>query len=360
MKKFLLLFLFTSVFYAQEKIESFSSYSAVINDDTHIYAITKKGQLTIWDTNSLKKTYTSTDTTKHYTAIAKDHRNNIYVGNKKGCVFELDKHDFSAKLFYKMQRDPKVEFIIFNNADKMYVIVADGVYSASSKKVYNQFVNRPLSGMQRVSFDKNGNFIDSNIYFNIPEIAFIDNKNRIWMSKSFGEFGTILHIFDTVLDKELAEVPDLSHIQSFSEDAIGNVYITCGLQHFMNFGSIYKISAEMDISLLFTSENGFNNEKPRGDDALFIGPGVFSIKDKKLYFSSSKGFYSAEVTQGNALSNATQLFQPKLNYVREPLAIGVGMAVKSLIQLPDGRLLFSTAANGIGIYDGSKLQMLPN
>lgn len=60
----------------------------------------------------------------------------------------------------------------------------------------------------------------------------------------------------------------------------------------------------------------------------------------------------------NRSATAELVVDPVLRWGREPLAIGVAMNIKRMEFLPDGRLLFLTAMDGIGILDQGKITLL--
>src|SRR4030095_361273 len=93
-----------------------------------------------------------------------------------------------------------VHGICFNSSDKMFLIVPYAVYEPETQKLWNNFIHEKNAGLKHIS--KNGK--EANKYFNLPQITFIDNQDRIWMTNSFGEFGGSLQLFDAKKDKILS------------------------------------------------------------------------------------------------------------------------------------------------------------
>ena len=87
--------------------------------DNNLLAINKKGLLTIWDLNSLEKIFASTEITAHYTSLAKDINNQIYLGTEKGEIFKLNTTDFTIELYLKLKKKNVVSWIFFNSSNKV-------------------------------------------------------------------------------------------------------------------------------------------------------------------------------------------------------------------------------------------------
>ncbi|KAF2508927.1 hypothetical protein E0W72_10195 [Flavobacterium arcticum] len=356
---FSLLCSFVSYSQSESTEPSEKIYTTMLNDDSNLYALNDKGQLTVWDLKTLKKIYKQNDTLPKYTALAKNKNDVVYLGSSKGFVYRL-KHYYSAELIYRPKKTAtEIYFIFFNSKNEMYFVLNDGLYCVKEDKLYNQFKNTGFSAMQRVSF--NGANSDPDIYFDVPTVAFIDSNDRIWMSDCMGEFGCTRNTFDANNNKILDEVTELNYIQSFTEDTLGNVYVTEGIEHRGRHGEIYKVSPSLKAIKLYDSYDSdfdFEGEKIVLENGLFIGAGAWNKAEKKLYFASSDGFYRAAISTKNKLIDVEKLFSPVLTAKRENLAIGMQMPVKQVAFTNDNRLLFLTAANGIGVYNGEEYIML--
>src|SRR5690606_32583496 len=121
-----------------------------------------------------------------------------------------------------------------------------------------------------------------------PQYTFIDSKDRIWMTKSWGEFGGSVQIFDTKKRKELeADIDSLDFgllfPKSVFEDSKQNIYVTSGLQHFGNSGEIYKIE-DNHASLIYDSANFKDKDESTFGGGIFVGPGQYNKKEEKIYF----------------------------------------------------------------------------
>ncbi len=327
----------------------------------NVYALNANGQLYVWDLKTLNKKYTS-DRSVNYTSIAKDTLNKIYLGTAYGEIHSLNTNDYSTDIFLKLKKDYSVSDIFFNSKGELFLIVPYAIYDPVNDKYWKDFNHQPngmiVSKRFLFFFRKR-----TNKYFGMPQYTFIDNKDRIWMTKSFGEFGGSVQLFDTRERKELSVDIDnlnfgLLFPKSVFEDKSQNIYITSGLQHFVNSGDIFRIKNNL-ASKIYDSEDfrDTTNVNPFGD-GIFVGPGAFNPFDNKIYFATTDGFYRASIPIKGKIKNPELIFKPELLWDREPLAIGVTMSVKRLEFTEDNRLIFLTSKNGIGIYDGKDLKII--
>ena len=338
------------------------SFTSMVVGEGNIYAIDKNGQFYAWNTTSLNRVYTSTTTKIKFTAIAKDKNNNLFLGTELGEIYQLNPDDFSIKIHLKLKKKLHIHNIIFNSLNEIFLIVPNVIYDPINNDLWNDFENTS-NGMV---VKKRSLFFfrkRTNKYFIIPEYTFIDSQDRIWMTKSFGEFGGTVQVFDSKAKKELSLHLDgfnlgSTHPKSVFEDVSQNIYITSGLQHFFNFGDIYKIQ-DQRVSQILNSKNFSDTTNIISkDNNLFIGPGAYNPKDNKIYISTSNGFYKADIPIDGEIRNPELLFTPELAWDREKLAIGVDMVIKKLDFTQDNRLIFLTSNNGVGIYDGKELKTL--
>lgn len=336
------------------------SYRDFVYDDQMIYALNSNGQLSVWDLHTQVKLFKGIDTTYSYTAIAKDKNNNIYLG-AKGVIHRLNSNNFTTTVYQKLEYDIAVNNIFFNSQNKMFLIVPNAVYDPVKNKVWSKFRHKGngLNVTKRILFIN----IKTSTYFMMPDYAFMDSADRIWMVSSFGEFGGTLQIFDA---KNERTVPtdfnieyDSFYPQSVFEDSEQNIYITSGLEHFVRSGNIIKITdAKSDAITIYDSEDFEKESGEMFDRGIFVGPGAFNTADQKLYFATSDGFFRAAIPDDGKIKEPEPLFSPELLATRENLAIGMQMPVKKIAFTPDDKLLFLTIFQGIGLYDGKNVVML--
>ncbi|HLX53933.1 MAG TPA: hypothetical protein VKR58_08325, partial [Aquella sp.] len=324
--------------------------------ENRLFAISNDGKLIIWDLNKMDTIpFAHNDNEFHYLAVSKDRHNQIYLGTDSGSIFNINPKDLSYSMV--LHEKYPVYGICFNSSNKMFLIVPYALYEPEIQKVWYNFIHEKNAGLKHIS--KNGK--ESNKYFELPQITFIDHQDRIWMTSSFGEFGGSLQLFDAKEGKILSSKFDsiqmgLFFPQSVFNDEKGNVFITSGLQHFMSSGVIYKIDPNRNVTRIFDSRDYRDTIQTKfEDDGVFVGPGTYNKADKSIYFATANGFYKAALPSKGKLQNIHLLFRPQLSTLREPMAIGYKMTTKQMEFTTDNRLLFLTLNDGFGIYDGQKL-----
>ncbi len=329
----------------------------------HIYALNSSGQFFAWDSKNLIRTFTS-DTTVKFTSIALDNSDKIYLGTTNGKIFTINKTDYSIDLYLELKKDYNITDILFNSLNEIFLIVPYAVYDPVKNKYWTDFKHQPMPN----SLITTKRFLfffrkRTNQYFNMPQYTFIDSQDRIWMTSSFGEFGGSIQIFDTRKRKELsADIDSLNFgllfPKSVFEGKDQNIYITSGLQHFMNCGEIYRINNNLATKIYDSFDFRDTTETNLFGGGIFVGPGAYNSLDNKIYYATTDGFYHDSITTDGRLENPKLIFKPELLWETEHLAIGVSMSVKKITFTVDNRLVFLTSNNGIGIYDGKDLKMI--
>jgi hypothetical protein len=331
--------------------ENYASYVQVQNQ---LFALTDSGKLVIWNLKNLDTVRFHYNSRQFkYTAIAKDQFNNIFIATKDGSVFKLDPLSLSYSLYQKIKYP--ILNILINPDNKIYLIAGGAIYDPQTKKYWYQFENHTKGLIQikekRVLFFHLKKHLTK--YFANPQYTFVDSKGKFWMTAVYGEFGGEVEVFDskkdTIVNNRFGDVypGDLSP-RSVFEDDMNNIYVTCGLQHFMNFGEIYRIDNKRNIIKIF---NGDIMGKK-----VFVGPGAFNKINHKIYFVTTNGFYNADITLTDIKPQL--IFNTNLSWTREPMAVGVDMSVSRLDFTIDNRLLFLTKNDGFGIYDGKSVTFL--
>ncbi len=330
-------------------------YKMLVGTD-HVYALDEKGQLHAWALNTLQKIAIDQDSTVHYSSIAKDSSNTVYLGTNLGDIVELDPTDFSTRLHLKLKKKYKVSEIFFNSDNEIFLIVPYAVYDPIRDNNWQRFKHQPNGMVTKKRFLF---FFQRKVkrYFTMPQYAFMDSQDRIWMTRSYGEFGAEIQIFDTKKRKIITAPVDSLNVgllfpKSVFEGTEQTIYITSGLQHFNNSGEIYSIKDNT------ASEIYASSDYEASKNGLFVGPGAYNSVEDKIYFATTNGFFRAPVPTEGKMEAPEFLFQPTLSTEQEPLAVGVSMTIKKIAFTADNRLLFLTSSNGIGLYDKNGLVML--
>jgi len=360
-----ILFFFSTILISSAQTDSLQkenpSFCKMLVGTENIYGLNSSGQLFAWDLNTLTRIFT-TDTLVKYTSIAKDNSNKIYLGTANGKIYTLNKNDFSIDLYLELIKGHEITDIFFNSSNEIFLVVPYGLYDPVKDQYWTNFKHQPnsiiVSKRFLLFFRKR-----TNRYFAMPQYTFIDSQDRIWMTKSYGEFGGSIQIFDTQKRTELrADIDSLNFgllfPKSVFEDKNQNIYITSGLQHFMNFGDIFRINNHL-ATKIYDSEDFRDTTKSnllgRG---VFVGPGAFNPFDNKIYFATTAGFYRTNIPKEGRIDNPELIFKPQLRWDNEPMAIGVSMSVKKLAFTGDNKLVFLTSNNGIGVYNGTELKLI--
>jgi hypothetical protein len=364
MKNYYIILLLLLGFKGQTQTDSLKtkeiSYKSMIIAEDKILAIDNYGKLNIWDSNSIQKIYKSENINTFFTSVSKDRKGQFYLGTKKGEVLKLDCNFYSITPFLKLKKDFwSVDDIIFNSNNEIFLILSFGVYDPIKDKLWEEFDHKGV--LMDVSVrKKSGEIKILKKYFSSPEYTFLDSNDVLWMSKTFGEFGSVLQLFDTKNRKIIEEVDNFNYGQpkSIFEDDKKNIYITSGLSHFEQSGEIYKVKdyRKSQIFISYELKDTENNKLFGGK--IFIGPGMYNFLDRKFYISTTKGFYKADISESDKIENLKFLFEPKLSWNQEPLAIGVAMSIHKIEFIKGNRMVFLTSNDGIGIYDGIELKWL--
>lgn len=319
----------------------------------------------MWNLSTLDTlSFEKNDTTSYkFLCVAKDRMNAIYFGTDKGHIFKYQPETGECYVFKKLKY--AVHYIVFNSDNHPLVIVPYAIYDPITKKHWTKFENHTDGLIHR---KKILGLFSKRVYkyFQMPQYIFLDSQDRLWMTAGFGEFGGDAQIFDTknfrIVDNKFDSIsPGLLHPKSVFEGPDQKIFITSGLQHFSSSGDIYKINAIGSTTKVFHSSGprvlDRKTQKVVDQGGLFIGPGAYNRNDDCIYFATSRGIHKIKVDKNNS-QGAEFVIDPALRWGREPLAIGAAMNIKRMEFLPDGRLLFLTAMDGIGILDGHRITLL--
>lgn len=363
----LLFLLFKAVGFGQSDTHVMvrSSYTQMLSEKELLFAINTKGQLSIWDLTTLDKKFEMEDTSIHFSALASDKHGDVFLGTRGGEIFRYNYWKNSFELFLTLKEKKRIAYILFNSMNELFLIVPKAVYD-------------PIKEEYWVHFKQNNDELfrsDGPGLFLMPEYVFMDSRDVLWMTSSFGEWGGTIQRFDSKNRRIINDPLDslrygLGCLRSVFEGESGHIYITTGLQHFVKSGNIYLVKNNVAQRVYdhehFKDTTQFAEVDSRGivhivaksDGGIFVGPGAYNKSNKRIYFASSEGFFSVAASKGEIISAQEFIFKPNLLWENEPLAIGVDMTIKKVDFTDDNRLLFLTSNNGIGIYDGDTLRML--
>jgi hypothetical protein len=319
--------------------------------DNLIYAITLTDSLVVFDFT--KDSIISFPSIEKTSCITKKDKQ-IYIGTEDGRVLLYDNQGYKWKDIAKT--DEAIVELFVNSVNKVFAITSKGIYDFSLHKYFSNPL-RPKSGMVVVQrklfiFKKTVNH-----YWDLPKKTFLDYHDRIWCGYNSGEFGGGIIVFDTkkgiFIDNKLDSInKHVSSIQSIYGDS-ANVYVSCGLQHFIFFGDIIKFNNDLENKIIYDGKI----DEDTTAVGVYVGPG--QILNNAMVFFTHKGFHKVvKIDRNGKILKTEILFRPSLWWNREPLAIGSAMSVKRIDLIDKERFVFLTSNDGIGIYNGRNLLMI--
>ena len=328
----------------------------------NLFAIDEQGVLNVWNLSTLEKTFESTETEK-YLSIAENNNREVILATENGVLVRLNESEFTTELYLETKRKFRIEAFYFNSRNEPFFITPFAVYDAYRDKYWSNFQHQPngmIVSKRFLFFFKKG----TNTYFIKPDFSFIDSQDRIWMTKSFGEFGGSLQLFDSwngkILNSDFENLNfGLLFPKSVFEDNQSNIFVTSGLQHFNNSGEIWKIEKN-SANPIYDSEDFSDSTRTNNafGGGIFVGPGTYNSNDNLIYFATNYGIYRAAIPDSGRIEETELFLRPTLTWDREPLAIGMSMAVKKLSFTTNNELVFLTSNDGIGFYRSGTLRML--
>lgn len=361
MKKLLLIVILVNNFiFAQnnkitDKKKQVTKYFKISKN--YVYCVNTLGNIDIWNITEEKKIDSIKINDTIFSCVTKDNNGNIYFGTRNSNIYKVN--NGKLDLFLNLNTEIKekvIHHIYFNSKDELFIVHNGGIYSPSKNKTWSEFDQRG-SIVSRGKKNKD--------FFMLPDYIYKDKDGVLWMSKSYGEWGSSSHRFN--IEKEMIiKNKEGSYISSdyIFEDNSDKLYGTNGSMHFFQRGSIDIIEGNKiikNINIIRINENeikGGNNKKEVVlENSLMLGPGTYNEFNGKYYFSSTNGIYEAELNN-NEFINFTQFLKLKLNWKQEPLAIGVAMSYKELKFIEKGKLLILTSNNGLALYYDKNIKWL--
>jgi len=163
------------------------NYKSYIIANNDLFALNDSGKLVIWDLTKLDTIhFAHNNSLLHYTAIAKDRNNNVFLGTSKGQIFKIIPENLTYSLYLKTKYT--IRYICFNSSNRLFLIVNNAVYDPITKQYWDKFENHS-SGLRVTK--KSFLFFKKTLskYFAMPQYTFLDNQGKWWMTAVYGEFG---------------------------------------------------------------------------------------------------------------------------------------------------------------------------
>jgi len=379
----LLFLLFSTTILAQNKKGQESRYTDVTTKNDLIYALSKTHKLVVWDMNKGDISYIK----KEVSCIYTNQKNEVYCVTLDG---EIQKETTTNK-WKKIGTFTGTPFAIFTTT-------TNKIASISSKGVkYNNKYYMPKE-KNRIG---NGMYSFKNSKLRKPQLSYIDQKDRIWISYDFGKFSEVF-IFDTkkaafinhkslsILDEKKTfnskedylkdyqkkqfkkypyhvkklgkkyaykfptELPLLYGIKSMTQDNTGNYYFSEGLGYSDKKNGLFEYQTTSEKRFYKISENSESSFKKQNE---IIGPIVYNNFNESLYYYSNYGVFKLHKNE-SGLKNELIIDPNALLYItKNTNNYGSVMNVTKFIFMDATRFVFLTKQYGFGYYDGENVNL---
>jgi hypothetical protein len=390
MKKLYLLLLFSNFVYSNNIMFNDSVKAEIINIfntnykdfiiiKNSVYAITNGDSLISIDLKKKKSNFIFSN----IRSIAKTSKNEIIGVNSKGEIFKF------KKKIIKIIDTVKGEFqkIYLDKNDNPLVISSIGIYYLKEYHIPKNKLN-----VWPTIHKKNSPI-------SIPDLAYIDKKNRLWLSYDRGEWGDDPVIFNLVTkeyqscdnlylkdendsiynQKMLKAFPDKLKIVNDSlifkfpynlpisdpikgiiENNKGEILISQSVMNFGFSGGIYLIFEEepyfgyYDLTSITEREEIKNGPYTNFYIEEYIGTCTFNKFDKHFYYYTDKGIF--KINDKNKVFSKDFIFRPWITWNSGlALAVGYQMNITKFEFLSKKEMVFVTANNGIGYFNGTEV-----
>ena len=375
-----LILLFSSIIFSQTTIQS--KYVDLEYHNNFVYAISKTNKLVVWNI----KNGTIEFIKKGCALVYKDVNNNIYTVTTDDKVLK--------------ETQPNVWTEVFAFSGKPFAVTLtkqNKFLAISSKGV--KFNNTYYLPSDKHRFG-NGKYSYSETALNRPNLVYVDNKDRVWISYDYGKFSEVF-IFDTsksafinnkilmvkddkktfntraeymkdfrkkqldkydyYVKKEGAqyvfkfptELPLYFGLKSICQDKDGNYYFSQGLSYSPNSG-IYVHKKSKQNGFYYTVDHFENNFKKTNEILGIVQKNTF---DKSLYYYSNYGFYKLINTDKGP--NSELVVDPNILLYKRKVRHEYGhlMNVKKMVFVDDTRFVFLTSQYGFGYFDGENVSL---
>ncbi len=248
------------------------------------------------------------------------------------------------------------------------------------------------------------NYQKKKVPISIPDLAYIDKRNRLWLSYDRGEWGDDSVIFN-LLTKEFqscdylylentynTEEDELIHnknmletfpnklkivndslifkfpynlpinhpIKGISENNNGEILISQSVMHFGFSGGIYLIFEEepyfgyYDLTSITERQEIKNENYTNYYIKEYIGTCTFNKFDKHFYYYTDKGFF--KITDNYKVFSKEFIFRPWITWNSGlALAVGYQMNVTKFEFFSKKDFVFISANDGIGYFNGTEV-----
>jgi|GEM_PF-3131111 len=380
---YIFFFLFSITIHAQNKKAYESRYTDVATKNNLIYSLSKTHKLVVWDMNKGDISYIK----KEVSCIYTNQKNEVYCVTLDGVI----QKETTANKWKKAGAFTGTPFAVFTTT-------TNKIASISSKGVkYNNKYYMPKE-KNRIG---NGMYSFKNSKLRKPQLTYIDQKDRIWISYDFGKFCEVfifdtkksafldhksLHILDEKktfnskedylkdyrkkqykkypyhvkkLGKEFVykfpvELPLYYGIKSITQDKSGNYYFSEGLAYSHKKNGVFEYLTTPEKRFYSIVENSETSFKKQNE---IIGPMVYNNFNESLHYYSNYGFFKLHKTESGYRNEL--VIDPNILLYTKKISHNYGsvMNVTKMRFMDKTRFVFLTKQYGFGYYDGENVNL---
>jgi len=380
---YLFFLLFSTIIIAQSKKIYNSKYIDIATNDNLIYALSKTHKLVVWDMNNGNISYIKKEISCIYTSAKKE----VYCVTIDG---EIQKETALNK-WKKVTAFTGTPFAIHTTTNNKIASISSKGVKYNNKYYMPKEKNRIGNGMY--------SFKDRKL--RKPQLTYIDQKDRIWISYDFGKFSEVF-IFDTkksvfldhkslsILDEKKTfnskedylkdykkkqlkkypyhvrklnkeyiykfpkELPLYYGIKSIIQDKVGNYYFSEGSAYSYKKNGIYEYQITSEKRFYRIVENSDATYKKQYE---IIGPMTYNGFNESLYYYSNYGFFKLHKStlgfKNELIIDPNVLLHTK----KTPHNHRSVMNISKMIFMDDTRFVFLTKQYGFGYYDGENVNL---
>jgi hypothetical protein len=349
--------------------------------DTDVCELFSNGEMKIFDIESGQQIDKNLKTDFRIDFVTKDKDNSPLVYTVTGKLMKLN----LKKLLWEDVTPPhfkKCFGFATNSKGKRFEMVVNGINDLATGQVYT-----PGKEFCFSEYRLNGGAFDgweerSGMGF------FMDNKDNLWFRVSYGEWGSDTFVFNTTTHRFIKPKGEMCNIINTVFEGDGNVYCNgagAKSQPFAEMGFFARVDFTPNDTTGFsiscktiynTLDNQSEADAAESDDNM-VSP-TFNPLDKKIYFFCGYGLFRGDPLK--SLANIShwekvkkfklqaQNVQPRIKNILSDIEKEIDTPRGYNTSLPygmhqmafanDGKLVFMSGHDGLGVFDGRKITML--
>ena len=344
-----------------------SSYRDFVVNGNRIYALTDSGQIVVWDAERADTAgIIRLPNSRRFYSISVDRNDNLYAGGwDTSAVFRINKHTLRCQRVIASPYYP-VTHIVFNSANRMWIIVPDALCDPFSGRYWMNFWNDPEHLSFRIS-KRFGWFFKrrTDYFFRVPDFTIVDRNDLLIMAEDYGEWGSQFYYFDTRREQPLKPSDTVAglcamNVEGLFLNGMGEAFVSQSRQFDRDTARRSGISKIIDHQRLisypspYRDQNYFNQVDAEGERRIYLNnPYMVSWSDATL--NKEDGcVYSLSATGGpGANIMRSRVFGDTAVTKREQI-----LEVFRAVRWRNNKLFASaryvvwiTVSDGLGVYD---------